>query len=154
MAATQPILDLSTTHKRLTVKVDGVAYDLRGKRDLVLRDYKAVDRVMPRISELESKDALSDEESEEYSELSRQLCRIAMDAPDAVIDRLDESQKSAVARAFLGDSLGLMLIPTPAVAPPSSPSNGVKPSPASPGSTGSTPRRGTRASRTGSSRRT
>lgn len=143
----QPVLDLTTDRTRQFVRIDGVAIDLRDSQDLVFRDYKRIDRVGPRLAELEGIDRLTNAQTEEYSELLQEVCVIALiDPPKGLVARLNEVQRAAVSRSFF-ELLAKSLPPSRANQEAPGPAGGMKFSRGSRGSTASGRRRGSRTSR-------
>lgn len=144
-----PVLDLSTERERLSVRIDGVPYALRGRHDLTIREYRVITRVGSQLDELETKDEMTEAEAASYAALLGQMCDVALEAPSDVMAKLDDIQRRAVVRSFLEHlhpslvKAGRRLTP-PSPAPPS----GTRSSRGSSGSTAPATRgRGSRRSR-------
>lgn len=149
--AAPPVLDLITERERLTVKIDGVAYDLRDENDLTLEHYRLLEQAGQRMTTLEALPKMSKKQQAEYHELLKDACLLALDAPDAVIDRTGYLQRIAIFRTFSelsAPSLLRMGASMQAARTAAAQSRGTSSSPASSGSTaGRTRRSGSRRSR-------
>lgn len=141
------ILDLTTEHERLTVKIDGIAYDMRDENDLSLSHYRLLQQAGPRLAALEDLPAMSKAQESEYADLLLSVCLLALDAPEKVIERVGVVQRIAIVRSFCELSApSLRRMGAAMQAKTQSP--GTNSSPASTGSTGRRTRRsGSRKSR-------
>lgn len=154
MAEARPALDLTTeTDERPIVKIDKVPYQLRIAKDLSLQDFKYLERVSIRTGELLTREALTKDESKELAGHLLGIVRLALDAPADVLDKLTDVQRVLVFKVFTELLTPGLLLAVRAIQT-SVPFPGMK---RSPGSSGSIPGRrtkgGSRARRTGSSRR-
>lgn len=146
------VLDLTTNTTRPTVKVDHVPYALKTPSDLTLSEFRTIERIGPRIGQLLLADDLPESDNQELEALLDTACRIALDAPSKVHDRLGVIHRVNVVQAFI-ELLSPSLQRTRARAGVGR-SSGANSSRASRASTGETQRRGSRKSRSGPSART
>ncbi len=99
--AQPPVLNLTTEDVRPIVRFNGREYELRTSRDLTLEQFKAIERISPRLGALlERSTPLSADESTEASELLAAATAIAMVAPAAVLARLGDVQRAQVTTFF------------------------------------------------------
>lgn len=101
--ATDPthLLTLDTLAHLSTVQIDGIAYPLSPPDALSVVDYKRLSVLIPRLEALWEKAALTADEEVELGALFDRLCRIVLEAPGEVINRLTDLQRVLVYQAFL-----------------------------------------------------
>lgn len=151
MATPDPVLDLTTTRTRPTVRIDHVDYPLRNSYDVTLDAYKTLERISPRIGVLLLRDTLTTDQASELSQLLVQACRIALVAAPAVHATLGDVHRVKIFEVFM--QLLTPSLPGAARAELEAPrSNGAKRSPSSSGSTAGASKTGSRRSRAASSR--
>lgn len=123
MAATRPLLDLTTLIQRETIRVDGVVYDLRNSSELTIFDLARLQRTADRVHQLDQIAEPTVDERDEYARLVEKAVRVILDAPEAVHTKLSTAQREAILWTFIGlsqPSLGLTRAPgteTAATAP-------------------------------------
>ena len=97
-------LDTLVEHSSVLIKTpenpEGKAYDLRNAGELTILDYHRLGKWQERLAAIGSKEDLDEPDVEMLSDLSDRLCRMVLDAPDAVIGRLTFVQKQQVMQAF------------------------------------------------------
>ena len=144
-ASSAPVLDLTTDQIRSIVNIDRLPYDIRTPSDLTLAQFQRLERLVPRAGELMVADDLANDEAAELSVIVDAVCRIALDAPADLIDRLGDLNKVQIFKIF-AELLSPRLLQARAnlVA---SVSTGTKPSRGSSASTGATLSRGSRTRR-------
>jgi len=90
------LLDLDTILVRNTIKVDGVAYELRHREELSLVEEAGIRRTRDHIN------ALSTDDEESAAERVKALEQfIGIISPDLPIDKLTDVQKVAVIMAWV-----------------------------------------------------
>lgn len=143
-----PLLDLTTTQVRPEVRIDAIAYEIRTSNDLSLGQYKALERLLPRVGVLLTIETLTQAEDTELSALLDTVCRMGLVAPDAIQDGLGHVNRVLIFKVFtelltpsVNATRANLVTPAPAV-----PSTGARSSRVSRASTGATRRRGARAS--------
>lgn len=149
-ATPPPILDFTTERTRLTVAIDGIAYEMRDENDLTLANYRLLQQAGPRLSELEDLPRMTPAQEAEYADLLKSICELALDAPERVIARTGIVQRIALVRGFCELSApSLRKLGATMQAPaPQPPFPGTNSSPGSSASTGAPTRRaGSRRSR-------
>lgn len=153
MATPDRVLDITTDRARPVVRIDQVTYPLRTTNDLTLDAYKTLERLTPRIGALLLQDALTPAEGKELGQLLDQVCRLALVAPPAVLDRLSDVHRVQVFTVFT--ELLMPSLPRASRAPglEARPATGRKPSRASNASTVAASSSGSRRSPSASSRR-
>jgi hypothetical protein len=108
---TAPVLDLTSTTVRPTVRIDKVDYELRTADDLSVLGYRRLMRDAPQVAAmLQNLDPTEDEERTLSTALDS-LCRRALDAPSDVHDKLNETQRLRIFSVFTH-----LLLPTPPAA--------------------------------------
>lgn len=156
MATPAPVLDITTTRTRPTVRIDQVEYPLRTSHDLTLDVYKTLERLLPRISALLALDGLSPADGTELGRLLDQVCRIALvtDPSDDIHRRLVDLDRLGIFQVFL-ELLTPNLLQATRVSGPTAalPATGPKPSRASSASTAAPSRGGSQPRRSASSGR-
>jgi hypothetical protein len=102
MADQTPLLDLGTLAEHSTVVIDAGRYALLAPEALPLLDYKRVMDLGPKLTTLLAKpaDELTNEDTVECDRLLEQLCRIVLQAPLEVHDRLTPVQRWMVYKVF------------------------------------------------------
>ncbi len=153
MATPNRVLDLTTDHDRLTVRIDGADYPLRTANDLTLDAYKTLERIGPQIGALLRLDALTPEQGQELSQLLDQACRLAIVAPDPVQDRLSDVNRVQIFRVFTQLLAPTLVQAARAIDLARHPVAGMKPFRASSGSTAGRPKAGSPRPRSASSAR-
>ena len=136
--ATSPALDLFTDTERLTVRIDGIDYPLRTSNDLTLDSYKTLERIGPRIGVLFLQQSYSKADLREMSALLDTVTQIAIVAPEEVLRRLGDANRTMIAKVFF-ELLAPVLQRMRAVMEEESPVPGMKPSLGFNGSTGPRP---------------
>lgn len=95
------LLDLKTLTERYTVRVDGKSYELRPTARFSVVEIIAFPDQTARLSELATrKQKLSADESEEIEQLLDDICRVILDAPASVHERLTGAQRMQICTAF------------------------------------------------------
>lgn len=95
-----PVLDLDilTGATRPVVRIDGTPYPLKDPDELSVLDFH---RAVPRRAlELEELANPTDSEAQEYSAILDQGCRLVLEAPDEVHQRLKNRQREQVISVF------------------------------------------------------
>jgi hypothetical protein len=99
--ADKNILDLTTETDRPVVTIDGIAYPLRTARDLTLQDFKSLERLSIRTSELMTRArSLSKDENRELAIRLKDVAKIALDAPANILAKLSDVQRVMVFKVF------------------------------------------------------
>lgn len=114
MAATRPLLDLTTLLQRETIRIDGIVYDLRNSNELTIFDLARLQRTADRVQQLDGLAEPTADELAEYARLLDRAVRIILDAPEAVHAKLRTAQREAIVWTFIGlsqPSLGLTRAP-------------------------------------------
>jgi hypothetical protein len=101
MAERAPLLSLDTLTERPSVVIDGTAYALSLPDTLSAVDYHRYSKLTPRFERLWGQDELSDEEAAELERILATICRIVLDAPAEVLERLTDLQRLSVCQAFI-----------------------------------------------------
>lgn len=99
-ATAAPLLDLQTLTTRHSIAIDGAAYELRTFDDLSIVDYHQTPRRAARIYGLLREETLTSEQEHELSRLVDQVCRIILDAPQAVHAKLKDWQRLKIFQTF------------------------------------------------------
>lgn len=110
MAATKPLLDLSTLIQRETIRIDGIVYDLRNSGELTIFDLAHLERTSERVHQLDQLAEPSTDERDEYGRLLAKAVPLILDAPPEVHAKLSTAQREAILWTFIGlsqPSLGL-----------------------------------------------
>jgi hypothetical protein len=94
------VLNLDRITPTDNVLINGVSYWLRPADALTLRQYKIVDRNMPRLFEILAQDDLTEDEDVEAISLMQQLCEVVLEAPADVRAGLTDVQRLQVFMAF------------------------------------------------------
>lgn len=147
-----PALDLTTQHDRPVIKIDGIEYEMRVLDDLSLVDMHRIDRMGPRIEALGKKleqRTSTDEEAIELSTMLVEGCRIVLDAPVEIIDKVSDVGRLNIFKVFIERLLPQLQTASASLLPMAGaiPSNGVSSSRASSGSTEANRPRGKHARR-------
>jgi hypothetical protein len=100
-ASTTPLLNFSTLLEGPIVGIDGERYHVRHPDGMCLGDFKRVELAAPRMAALTQAPSLTPAESKELSQVLDTLCRVVLDAPAEVHDRLHESQRVAILNLFM-----------------------------------------------------
>ncbi len=99
--ADKNLLDLTTDTDRPVVTIDGIAYPLRTARDLTLQDFKNLERLSIRTSDLLSRSrSLVKAEALELALRLKEVAKIALDAPAPVLAKLSDVQRVMVFKVF------------------------------------------------------
>lgn len=99
--ADKNILDLTTDTDRPVVTIDGLAYPLRTARDLTLQDFKNLERLSIRTSDLMTRArTLTKGENLELGTRLKEVAKIALEAPPAVLAKLSDVQRVMVFKVF------------------------------------------------------
>jgi len=99
--ADKHVLDLTTDVERPVVTIDGIAYPLRLARDLTLQDFKNLERLSIRTSELMTRArSLTKAENVELAARLKEVARIALEAPAPVLAKLSDVQRVMVFKVF------------------------------------------------------
>lgn len=99
--ADKNILDLTTDTDRPVVTIDGLAYPLRTARDLTLQDFKTLERLSIRTSDLMTRArTLTKDENRELGIRLKEVAKIALEAPPAVLAKLSDVQRVMVFKVF------------------------------------------------------
>src|SRR5438045_9385472 len=95
--ADKNVLDLTTDTDRPVVSIDGIAYPLRTARDLTLQDFKHLERISIRTGDLMTRTrTLTKGENHELTVRLKEVAKIAVDAPAAVLAKLTAVQRVTV----------------------------------------------------------
>lgn len=139
--ATTPILHLTAPDPttRPTVRIDQVEYELRMTNDLTLHQYKTLERISPRIGALIIQETLTEDEGVEARALLDQACRIALDAPVEIHDRLNDVNRVLVYKVFIELCSPSLRAIRARLRAEANPFDGTRPSLDSCGSTGAQP---------------
>ncbi len=102
MKKAKRILEISTAEiERVTVSIDGKAYELRDHNEFGIAEFQKQARDGRRLDALMNKpEAVTAEEERELAELLDGICRQVLDAPDAVHAKLRDTSRLAIVRAF------------------------------------------------------
>lgn len=100
MANQTPLLDLKTLTERHTVRVDGKAYTLKPMSRFSVLETLAFPEQTARLSALATLKKLTPEQNDEIERLLDEICRVILDAPDAVHERLTGPQRMQVCNVF------------------------------------------------------
>jgi hypothetical protein len=95
-----PLLVLKTLVPEHAVLINGSSYWIRPSAALSLRESVIVERVLPRIATLMTKEELTEEDDLEASTLLKQVCAIVLEAPADVQATLSDLQRFQVFVAF------------------------------------------------------
>jgi hypothetical protein len=150
--ADKQILDLTTETDRPVVRIDGIAYPLRTARDLTLQDFKSLERLSIRTSELMTRArSLTKDENRELAVRLKEVAKIALDAPPAVLAKLSDVQRVMVFKVFTELLTPTLIMAARAIATDQAAlrSSGTKQSPGSYASTAGLLKRGSRKRRRG-----
>jgi len=99
--ADKNVLDLTTDTDRPVVSIDGIAYPLRTARDLTLQDFKHLERISIRTGDLMTRTrTLTKAENHELTVRLKEVAKIAVDAPAAVLAKLTAVQRVMVFKVF------------------------------------------------------
>jgi len=99
--ADKNVLDLTTETDRPVVMIDGIAYPLRTARDLTLQDFKNLERLSIRTSELMTRArSLTKDENRELAIRLKEVAKIALEAPPGVLAKLSDVQRVMVFKVF------------------------------------------------------
>lgn len=139
-----PPLDLTTSQRRPTVRIDGRPYQLRTVNDLSWSDFTRVKAGIDNLRDLQSSDRRRKKAAQR---LCQDLVALVLIAPPAVRAALGE-----VARVRILDFFMELLLPTaPSTARADAPKTGANSSRGSSASTAGTRSRGSNGSRSGTS---
>lgn len=100
--ATSPILNIDTLIRRETVRIDGVAYELRTSGELTLFELARLERTADRVHAIDTTAEPSVAETAEYAALLDRAVRIILDAPEAVHAKLLTAHREAILWTFIG----------------------------------------------------
>lgn len=127
-----PILNLDSLVDRPTVVIDGTEYWLVTPDILPPLDGHRLQRLMGRVMTLSGQATLSEDEERELGGLPDRLCRLVLEAPDAVHQKLDDRRRMLIAEtAVTTFRSGLQMAPMAGPASPTArPSTGESGSPA------------------------
>ena len=99
--ADRSILDLTTDNDRPVVTIDAIGYPLRTARDLTLQDFRFLERVSLRVGDLLSRSqALTKREGEELEGRLKEIARVALEAPPAILAKLTTIQRVMIFKVF------------------------------------------------------
>ncbi len=138
-----PLLDLNTLVERKHILIDGQPYEFMVPGAMSLLDYHRVTRLSDTLKGIEDKkDDLSEEDVQRGAKALDGLCRLVLEAPSAVHDRLTDLQRTKILEVFR--NLPRPAAPAqeeraPAAAPDGKTSTGANKSRGSRGSTGPRP---------------
>lgn len=112
MAKKNPVLKLSTTHDRDFIMIDDLRCDIRGKDELSIVDYHRISSLGKKIQKTfdVEKELSEDEISELQETLDKTIVFILSDAPEDVLNKINDTQKLEIILAFtelLSESLDL-----------------------------------------------
>lgn len=124
----EPVLDLSTTQKRVPVRIDGKAYSLRTLYDLSFSELqqtqRAADQIATILEHADTQTDLSKVESAKLVSLLRKLCKLTLIAPPKVQASLSMINLLTLYRVFAGtfvSDIGVLLAQGIAATPPNAP---------------------------------
>lgn len=100
MADQKRILDLDHLISADAVLIDSVEYDLLTADMLAPLDGYVMQTFGDRVEQLMKQSELSDEERLELERLPDRICRLVLDAPDTVLQKLTTRQRMAVMATF------------------------------------------------------
>lgn len=100
------VLDLDRPHldTHPNVTIDGVPYALEIAASMPPLDSHRLIRLTRQVDTLMAKETLSEAEETELLGLPNAMCRLVLEAPDAVHAKLTDTQRMSIVRAFLGDN--------------------------------------------------
>lgn len=107
--ASQPVLDLDTLADRPTVRINGKDYRLWSVDLLPPLDNHKVRKLLKRNEVLARQDDLTKAEEKELEKILDEICRIVLDAPEAVQKKLTAKQRAEIIQAFHLPSLQLLI---------------------------------------------
>lgn len=102
--ATDTVLSLSTLFEPVHVRIDGAPHRLMHEDALTLEQTLVLERLGPRVNELFQKmrnESINDDERFELDVALDRTCRLVLDAPDVVHQRLTQKHRFAVLKAFM-----------------------------------------------------
>lgn len=97
----KPLLNLSTLTERYVVRIDGKAYELRAMPRFSVTQYLDFPKLTARMGQLWAQKTRTEVEDEELAAVLDALCRIVLDAPDAVREQLTDVQRMQVCEVFI-----------------------------------------------------
>lgn len=104
------IVALVTKHERMTIKVDGVVYELLDPEDLKLKDALWLEKIAPRIDSLLkqiNESVEPDDATIELANLVLHVTDIIMgDVPKEVCNKLSDVQRLSIIQAYITSSTG------------------------------------------------
>lgn len=116
----QPALNLTTTHQRVPVRVNGSPYTLRTIYDLNLSEVQEADRISAEIVALLEREHRTKAQDAELEARLRRVCELALDAPPKVQKSLSVINLLTLYRAFAGTfaaDVGVLLAQSTTPAP-------------------------------------
>lgn len=120
----KPILDLDSLTDRPVIQINGHEHWLITPDVMPVLDNYTFTKKAARADALAAKTDLTDEERQELQVLPDELCRLVLDAPDAVHGGLNDRQRMLiVATAYSTFRTGLRMMPPHPAAPESSPAS-------------------------------
>jgi len=129
-----PLLDLDTLLVRLSVRIDGVPYEIRNRDELSVLGLRRVNLWCERFNQILVLEAPTAEQEAESAALLQKICQAVLDAPPDVHAKLQEQHRMAIADVFC--TLRASRLQTAgATATTEPPPTGASSPPASPGST-------------------
>lgn len=99
-ASRAPLLDLNTLVIRPLVRIDGVAYEMRGPDELSILENHRLLALGKRAEAIEEIQDPTEADHAEYQEVLSRICRTVLLAPAEVLGRLLVPQRAAVALTF------------------------------------------------------
>jgi len=96
----QPVLSLDTLVERRFITINGTPYTLVNDGELSILDYHRLGKRAAKVEALWGRVELTDEEVTELTEALDWLCRLVLDAPPEVHDKLLDQHRLQVVMAF------------------------------------------------------
>jgi hypothetical protein len=127
--STEPILDLTTLVERPKIRIDGQLYGVRDTDEVNLVEYHRLQRLGEKV-DLLSKDGLSEAETEEALKALDTACRMILEAPDEVHQKIRDSHRMQILKVFTDLHRVTAPAPAPEVKPPAPAPQATPPAPA------------------------
>jgi len=102
--ATDTVLSLNTLFEPVHVRIDGAPHRLMHEDALTLEQTLLMEKLGPRVNDLFKKlrdESIVDEERLELDVALDRACRLVLDAPDVVHQRLTQKHRFDVLKAFM-----------------------------------------------------